>query len=123
MEFVLKRPRELFDLDLERLGSFEPHDLVEMILAGLTEGICRIVPGQVDLPEEVCRELAGRWEDPEFQSDLRAAIEAAVAAALREKLPGALADPIAAYLTEKVLYPSLKAAGDVLLQRFCQSRT
>jgi len=117
MESVAKRLTKQAGLDLEKLRSLEPDDLVKMLLLGLSDAISQVIPRQIGLPEDVRRALLAYWEDPEFQKDLREKIQIALAMVLRQEMPAPLADPIAAYLTDKILYPSLKALGDQLLRR------
>jgi hypothetical protein len=120
MDSQSKQSQEPLALDLDRLRSFDPADLLKTVLVGLTDGICLLVPEQIELPEETARELAARWRDTKFQADLRSNLQQALATALKQKLPATLADPVATYLTDKILYPAIKAAGDRLLERFGQ---
>jgi len=120
MAFVLKCPDVLAEQNLDDLRSLEPHDLIGKVLVGTTETFLNLVPRELVLPEELCRETAAKWRDPQFRRQLRAMTRAAIAAALGARLPGALSDLIAGYLTES-LAPAFEAVGDRLLQRLCSS--
>jgi len=119
MDSSSKPSQEPLALDLERLRSFDPSDLLKTVLVGLTDGICLLIPEQIELPEETARALAARWRDAKFQAELRSKLQQALATALKQRLPASLADPVATYLTDNILYPAIKAAGDRLVARFC----
>jgi len=119
MNVVLKRSPDPSRQDLDNLCAFAPQDVLKTLLSGLTDGLSAILPDRIALPDEVRRELLSRWRDPKSQDNLRKAIQMIVAAALRQEIPGALADPMAIYLTDAVFYPAVKSSGDLLLDKMC----
>lgn len=107
--------------DFGELDLIQPLELIATVLDGLADGLLQVVPVEAKLPKPICREISGRWKDPEFHRDMRVQISAALSTVLRQKLPGPVADPIADALTNKIIYPVVRRFVEHLLQRFCRN--
>jgi len=105
--------------DFDRLNLIPPLDLVATILEGLADGLLDVIPVETRLPEPICRAISERWKDQAFHRDMRVKISTALSTVLRQKLPGAVADPIADAMTNQLIYPVVRRCVEHLLRRSC----
>jgi len=122
MPFASEQTEEHPHFQTGRLGAFDLRGVFEQIADGLADEFRRLFPAATALPEQICREVVERWNDPKFQHEVREKTAEALAAVLREKLPGSIADPAAAYVAGEILWPAFRFVGDRLIEHFCGAK-